>query len=206
MLEHLRCILSIGKVSELCHIGQVKRCGPHAPHAGTRGHQPCNVGGIWFDLEFGHHADHMRLDVADDGDVDYGFTEPAFDMFGRQTTFVSNTVNGVNYAADSATLTLDLNGEATGGVFMLPEGAEVASADLSFDQVSIRSNTDPTEGFHLALMAGSQTESLGDMPNSTVLFPESLTPALDFKSALNALLTNPSVAGTHEDEFGRYWV
>lgn len=167
---------------------------------------PCNVGGIWFDLEFGHHASHMRIDVADDGDVDYGYTEPAFDMFGRQTKFVSNTVNNINYAADSATLTLDLNGEANGGVFMLPEGAEVSSADISFDQVSIRSNTDPTEGFKLSLMAGSQSVDLGDMPNATVLFPESLTNPMDFKGALNSLLTNPSVAGTHEDEFGRYWV
>ena len=167
---------------------------------------PCNVGGIWFDLEFGHHASHMRIDVADDGDVDYGYTEPAFDMFGRQTKFVSNTVNGINYAADSASLTLDLNGEANGGVFMLPEGAEVSSADISFDQVSIRSNTDPTEGFKLSLMAGSQSVDLGDMPNATVLFPESLTNPMDFKGALNSLLTNPSVAGTHEDEFGRYWV
>ena len=29
---------------------------------------------------------------------------------------------------------------------------------------------------------------------------------MDFKGALNSLLTNPSVAGTHQDEFGRYWV
>jgi hypothetical protein len=99
---------------------------------------PCDVGGIWFDLEFGHHASHMRIDVADDGDIDYGFTEPAFDMFGRQTKFISGTVDNINYATESAVLTLDVNGEATGGFFFLPEGAEVASADLGFDQVSIR--------------------------------------------------------------------
>ncbi|MGB0951102.1 MAG: hypothetical protein ACPGWQ_03800, partial [Poseidonia sp.] len=64
---------------------------------------PCDVGGIWFDLEFGHHAENVVIDVANDGDVDYGFTEPAFDMFGRQTKFVSGTVDGVNYAADDAT-------------------------------------------------------------------------------------------------------
>jgi hypothetical protein len=167
---------------------------------------PCDVGGLWFDLEFGHHAEHLRIDVADDGDIDYGFTEPAFDMFGRQTTFISSTVNNINYAADEATLTLNVNGQATGGFFLLPEGAEVSSADVGFDQVSIRSNSDPTEGFALTLMAGSQSVALGDMPNSTVLFPESLSPPMDFKGALNSLLSNPSVAGTHEDEFGRYWV
>ena len=166
----------------------------------------CGVGGIWFDLEFGHHARHMRIDVADDGDVDYGFTEPAFDMFGRQTTFVSGTVDGVNYAAESATLTLDVNGEATGGFFLLPEGAEVSAADIGFDQVSIRSNSDPYEGFSLSLMAGSQSVELGDMPNSTYIVQEVLQSPFDFKGALNSLLTNPSVAGTHEDEFGRYWI
>jgi len=166
----------------------------------------CNVAGLWFDLEFGHHAKHMRIDVADDGDIDYGFTEPAFDMFGRQTMFVSSTVDGINYAMDQATLTLDLNGEASGGVFMLPEGAEVSSADIGMDQVTIHSNTDINEGFELSLMAGSQKVVLGDMPNSTVIFPEAVSPPLDFKGALNSLLSNPSVAGTHEDEFGRYWV
>lgn len=167
---------------------------------------PCDVGGIWFDLEFGHHASHMRIDVADDGDIDYGFTEPAFDMFGRQTKFISGTVDNINYATESAVLTLDVNGEATGGFFFLPEGAEVASADLGFDQVSIRSNSDPSEGFELALMSGSQSVVLGDMPNSTVITQDMLSPPLDFKGALNSLLNNPSVAGTHEDEFGRYWV
>ncbi len=165
----------------------------------------CDVGGIWFDLEFGHHARHMRLDVANDGDIDYGFIEPAFDMFGRQTTFVSGTVDGVNYAADQASLTLNVNGQATGAFFMLPEGAEVTAADVSFDQVTVRSNTDPNEGFALTLMAGSQSESLGNMPNASYITQDVLG-TLGFADALNALLSNPSVAGTHEDEFGRYWV
>ena len=167
---------------------------------------PCDVGGMWFDLEFGHHASHLRIDVADDGDVDYGFTEPAFDMFGRQTTFVSGTVDNINYAADDASLTLGVSGQATGGFFMLPEGADVSSADFGMDQISIRSNNDDTEGFELTLMAGSQSVVLGDMPNSTTLVQEMLDQPMDFKGALNSLLTNPSVAGTHQDEFGRYWV
>ena len=167
---------------------------------------PCDVGGIWFDLEFGHHASNLRIDVADDGDIDYGFTEPAFDMFGRQTTFVSGTVDGVNYATDKATLTLGVNGQATGGFFLLPEGAEVTAADFGMDQISVRSNSDPAEGFELTLMAGSQSQVLGDMPNATTLVQEMLTSPIDFEAALNSLLTNPSVAGTHQDEFGRYWV
>ena len=167
---------------------------------------PCDVGGIWYDLEFGHHASHLRIDIADDGDIDYGFTEPAFDMFGRQTSFVSGTVDNINYAADHAALTLGVTGQATGGFFLLPEGAEVSSADFGMDQISIHSNNDPNEGFELILMAGSQSVVLGDMPNSTALVQEMLDQPMDFKGALNSLLTNPSVAGTHQDEFGRYWV
>ena len=45
-----------------------------------------------------------------------------------------------------------------------------------------------------------------DRPNSTVLVQEMLNQPMDFTGALNSLLTNPSVAGTHQDEFGRYWV
>ena len=55
-------------------------------------------------------------------------------------------------------------------------------------------------------MAGSQSVVLGDMPNSTTLVQEMLNPKIDFTGALNGLMTNPSVAGTHQDEFGRYWV
>ena len=47
----------------------------------------CEVGGMWFDLEFAHYAEQIEIDVAGDGDMEYAFTEPAFDMFGRQTKF-----------------------------------------------------------------------------------------------------------------------
>ena len=119
----------------------------------------CEVSGIWFDLEFGHHAEHLRIDVANDGDIDYGFTEPAFGMFGRQTNFILNKVDNINYAADDASMTLNVNGEAEGAFFMLPAGSEVSSADVSFDDITIHSNSDMNEGFELSLMAGSQTVS-----------------------------------------------
>ena len=167
---------------------------------------PCDVAGIWFDLEFAHHAKDLMIDVANDGDVEFGLAEPAFDMFGRQTTFVAGTVDGVNLAADEATLTLGVNGQATGGFFLLPEGAEVTAADFGMDQVSINSNSDAEEGFELKLMTGSQSVVLGDMPNSTTITQEILSPQMDFIGAINSLLNNPSVAGNHQDEFGRNWV
>ena len=55
-------------------------------------------------------------------------------------------------------------------------------------------------------MAGTQSVALGDMPNSTTLVQEMLSEPMDLKGALNDLLTNPAVAGTHQDAFGRYWV
>ena len=106
---------------------------------------PCNVGGMWFDLEFGHHAEGLEIDIADDGDVDYGYLEPALGAFGRQTQFILNTVGGVNYGTDSATITMNVAGEGEGAFFLLPQGATVTAADLAFDQVSVHSNTDPIE-------------------------------------------------------------
>jgi len=166
----------------------------------------CNVGGIWFDLEFGHHAESLRIDVANDGDIDYGITDPALDMFGRQTKFILNTVDNVTYGTDEASLTLGVNGQAQGAFFLLPVGATVQAADVSFDRISVRSNSDPSEGFALMLEAETQSEPLGDMPNSTSIVQEMLQSRLPFTTALNNLLTNPTVQGTFEDDFGRSWV
>ena len=143
--------------------------------------------------------------MADDGDVDYGY-ELMFDMFGRQTTFVSSMAGQRELPADSATMVLDVNGQPPGGFFLLPEGAEVSSADFGLLTKSIRSNSDPLEGFEPSSMAGTQSVALGDMPNSTTLVQEMLSEPMDLKGALNDLLTNPAVAGTHQDAFGRYWV
>ena len=166
----------------------------------------CNVGGVWFDLEFGHHAESLRIDVANDGDIDYGITDPALDMFGRQTKFILNTVDNVTYGTDEASLTLGVNGQAQGAFFLLPVGATVHAADVSFDRISVRSNSDPSEGFALMLEAETQSEPLGDMPNSTSIVQEMLQSRLPFTTALNNLLTNPTVQGTFEDDFGRSWV
>ena len=97
---------------------------------------PCNVAGLWFDLEFAHHAEQMQIDVANDGDVEYAFSEPAFDMFGRQTLFISSKdANDVHYGADSRTLTLGLTGTVDGGEFMLPQGATILAAEVSLPTI-----------------------------------------------------------------------
>jgi len=166
---------------------------------------PCNVGGVWFDLTFGHHTENVQLDVADDGHIDWGFEEPAFGGFGRQTNFLQSKVGGINYGQSSSTLTIDSSGVAEGGMFMLPKGAEVTSVDFAFDQIEIHSTNDPIEGFDLTLLSGTQEESLGSIENSTLFFPEYVGGAMDIKGALNSLLSNTLVPISHYDAYGNEW-
>jgi hypothetical protein len=163
---------------------------------------PCGVAGIWFDLEFAHHPEMLSIDVAEDGDKDWGFDEPAFGAFGHQNKFLLNKVNGVNYGTDKTTLTLNQNGEAEGGYFMLPKGAVVTYAEVSFDQNSILSSSDLTESFSLELLSGTQSESLGSLQNLSIITNDFLSSPLDLKDAINALLTNPLTPTSHYDAYG----
>ena len=60
---------------------------------------------IWFDLEFGHNAEGVSLDIAEDGDIEWAMNEPAFGSFGRQSTLWAGFANGMNHGMDEATLT-----------------------------------------------------------------------------------------------------
>ena len=165
----------------------------------------CNVAGIWFDLHFGHHADNFQVDIANDSNIDWGFDEPAFGSFGRQTNFLLNKVNGINYGTDAANISTDLTGVAEGGNFMLPKGAIVRSTDFVLDEVNIRSSTDPTEGFNFSVLSGTQEVSLGAIGNVSRVLPEFLE-ATDLTAALNSLLTNPLVPVSHIDAYGNEWM
>ncbi len=166
----------------------------------------CNIGGIWFDLEFGHHAERIQIDVAHDGDTDWGFDEPAFGYFGRQTTLWNNKADGINYGADSKVMTADLSGTAIGGHFMLPKGSVVTAADVAFDDVTIHSNSNQIEGFDLYLVSGSQEYSLGSIDNTSIIISEGLPNPLGLSAALNSLLTNPMVPHSHDDAYGNKWM
>ena len=166
---------------------------------------PCNVGGIWFDLTFGHHTENVQLDVGNDGHIDWGFEEPAFGGFGRQTNFLQSKIDGINFGQSSSTLTIDSSGVAEGAMFMLPKGAEVTSVDLAFDQIGIHSTNDQIEGFDLTLMSGTQEEPLGSIENSTLLFPEYVGQTMNLKTALNSLLSNALVPISHYDAYGNEW-
>ena len=165
----------------------------------------CNVAGIWFDLHFGHHADNFQVDIANDSNIDWGFDEPAFGSFGRQTNLLLNKVDGINYGTDAANISTDLTGVAEGGNFMLPKGAVVRSTDFVLDEVSIRSSTDPTEGFNFSVLSGTQEVSLGAVGNVSRVLPEFLE-ATDLTAALNSLLTNPLVPVSHVDAYGNEWM
>ena len=159
---------------------------------------PCGLSELWFDLEFGHSATGVSLDIANDGDVEWAMDEPAFGSFGRQTKLWAGASNGVNYAMDQSTLILNANGEATGGSFMLPMGADVKLADVIF--------SDNTAGdFDLTLTSSGQEVSLGTMPNQSLLAYETVYPMFPFTNAINSLMSNPFVQHSHTDEYGNQW-
>ena len=81
--------------------------------------EACDVDAIWFDLEFLHHAEGLTLDVAGDGDIEWGFDEPAFGTFGRQQVFWDAIANGVNLGAEDRTVSLSSVGFGQGGNFMI---------------------------------------------------------------------------------------
>ena len=67
---------------------------------------PCEMSELWFDLEFGHNAEAVSIDVANDGDLEWAMNHPAFGHFGRQTKFWAGASGGINYAMDSSTVLL----------------------------------------------------------------------------------------------------
>ena len=159
----------------------------------------CGVSELWFDLEFGHSASSVKMDIANDGDVEWAMDEPAFGAFGRQTKFLAGYAEGVNYAMDESMLVLNFNGEATGAAFMIPYGASVLAAD-------IKMSNNTAGDFDLSLTASGQQVSFGKMENRSLISFETVFPMFDLESALNSLLGNPLVQPTYVDEYGNSWV
>jgi hypothetical protein len=166
----------------------------------------CRVSEIWFDLRFGHHANNVRVDIANDGDIDWGFDQPGFGALGRQTMFYNAKVGDVHTGVDSKVMTLNLAAQAVGGGFVLPYGATVTAADIVFDQNTIYSTTDQGEGFDLSLSVGGLTEDLGPMPNASRIMLEIGGTPLGLADAINGLLSNPQVPFAFEDDYGNQWV
>ena len=168
---------------------------------------PCTVTGLWFDLQFGFSPSTVRIDIAGDGDYEWGFDEPAFAHFGMQDKYWNNKVDGINMATDTSTLTIGPSGTGIGGTFMMPKGATVLAAEFALDQNTIYSNSNQTEGFSMNLMSGTQEEYLGDWENVSTWSSDGFNiPEVDLKSSMNSLLSNPMVPTSHIDAYGNEWI
>ena len=168
---------------------------------------PCSVTGLWFDLQFGFSPRSVLLDIAGDGDYEWGFAEPAFGHFGKQNVFWDTKVGEINLAKDSSMVTLGPSGVGQGGTFMLPRGANILAAEVALDQNTIYSNNNPEEGFVMDILSGSQNVTLGEWQNvSTWSSGGFHTPDVDFKGALNSLMNNPMVPTSHVDQYGNEWI
>jgi hypothetical protein len=160
---------------------------------------PCTVYGIWIDVKFGHSLSNITLDVADDGDVEWGFAEPAFGGFGRQTQFRTQMVDGINYAADSMQLSMNINGIGEGGTFLLPKGSQVTHAEVSFDASTVGNAS-------ISLVAGPSETALGYTEGWTSMTPESSNTLSRLSDEVQALLDDPNVPYSHMDEYGNEMV
>ena len=93
---------------------------------------------------------------------------------------------------DQSTLTLNTNGEATGGTFMLPIGADISLADVVFAD-----NT--AANFTLTLTSSGQDVAMGVMPNQSILAFETLESMLIALQVCNTPLL--CVAGQSAREY-----
>jgi hypothetical protein len=167
---------------------------------------PCGLSEIWFDLEFGHSASGVSIDIANDGDIEWAMDEPAFGAFGRQTTLWTGLVDGENQGGTQSTIVLNAAGKGIGGSFMIPRGATVINTDVVLSNNTISSLSDPSVGFDLSLMSSNQEEFLGSMDNVSMFSHEILETPLALVSAINSLLQNPLVATSHIDAYGNEWI
>ena len=167
---------------------------------------PCSVSGMWFDVEFSFNPQEVYIDIAGDGDSEWGFDEPAFGNFGRQTNFWAGKVDGINLGSDTSNLSIGALGIGDGGWFMMPLDAEVIAANFAFDGNTISSTSNANEGFSLDLVATGQRASLGDFDNTSIWIPEGAAEYIDFAAAVQSLLENPMVAVSYTDAYANDWV
>nr|MBC8518757.1 hypothetical protein [Euryarchaeota archaeon] len=159
----------------------------------------CTVYGIWLELRFAHTSTGITLDVAGDGDIEWGMTDSAYGSLGRQQMFRSQMIGGINYGSPNMTLAMNINGIAEGAVFFLPKGAQVNHADISWDNADIGNAS-------IELLAGPSTELLGYTESAIRNTPDSYGDMAEFYSQVQNLLDDPNVPTSHPDEYGNEWV
>ncbi len=162
----------------------------------------CELSGIHADLEFAHYASGVSLDVAGDGDIEWGMLESAFGSFGEQRMFRTGTVDGENVGSSSSTVTLTAGGSGQGATFMLPRGADVTNALIGFENNQIEDAT-------IYVAAAAQETMIADIQDYSDYVPGLVVNEFsDFESALNDLLNldETVVPTSWEDDFGNEWI
>jgi hypothetical protein len=161
----------------------------------------CTVYSMWLEVRFAHTMSNVELDVAGDGDLEWGITESAYGSLGRQQMFRTQMINGINYGADNTTLSMSIVGQAEGAVFFLPKGATIDHAELSFDNADIGNAT-------IELLAGPSSQLLGSVGEKERATPDdALTNDLaQFAHNIQALMDNSTVPVSHIDGYGNEWI
>ena len=169
--------------------------------------ESCTIENIWIDLHFGHHGEDPTIDFGNDGELDWGFIEPAQGDFGRQNRFWSGEVNGISQSNNSEKISLDvLTGTGSGGFFLLPFNAEVETFNMEVFGGSI-SSPNSSLAYQLRLSIGTDIIPLGSIQNNINdydLIEQKFY--FDAKIALQEKMTNLSTPIFKTDSFGTQWV
>ena len=155
----------------------------------------CDVYSFHLEYRFGHHSRGISLDVAADGDIEWGMLDPGFGRFGRQDMFRAGVVNGVNEGSSTSTMMLDVNLHAEGASFLLPKGADVHYAELNY-------NSNDIGEFDLSILSGTVEEIIGTIDEGTYLIPYPQSPLASIQTPIQNLLDNPLTPVAWVDEFG----
>mgnify|MGYP004382751097 CR=1 FL=1 len=158
----------------------------------------CEVYSFHAEYRFAHHSRGISLDVAADGDIEWGMMDSGFGRFGRQDMFRSGVVNGINEGASSSIMMLDVNLHSEGASFLLPKGADVNYAEINFDSNGIGE-------FDLSIMSGNEEEVIGTIDEGPFLVPYPESPLASIQSSIQSLLDNPLTPVAWVDHYGNEW-
>ncbi|MDP6899357.1 MAG: hypothetical protein QGF94_00785 [Candidatus Thalassarchaeaceae archaeon] len=158
----------------------------------------CDVFSIHADIQFAHNSRGISLDVAADGDIEWGMTDPAFGRFGLQDMFRTGIVNGINEGDTEREIALDINLHGEGAPFLLPKGASITYAEISHYQNGIG-------GFNMTLVSGNQQEDIGEIEDLPFAIPSPGSPLVSMQDQIQSLLDNPLVPTAWVDAYGNEW-
>ena len=160
----------------------------------------CEVYSFHVEYRFAHHSRGITLDVAADGDIEWGMTDPAFGRFGRQDMFRTGIVNGVNEGSSERTISLDITLQGEGAPFLLPKGSTIHYAELNYDNNNIGGE------FDLSLISGNEEVLIGsNLYEGDFHVPYPQSPLVSLQAEVQSLLDNPLVPVAWIDDYGNEW-